>query len=272
MTIITKIQTQKLNKERFNIYTDSGKGEEYSFSVDADTLVKFNLKKGMSFEPFELEEIILADQIRKAYLSSIVYLSRMMRTKKEIEQYLLKQEFTAETIQTTTIRLENEGYINEEKYSDSYVRTSVNTTLKGPVIIRNELITKGIKNPVIENSLKHYSFEKQVQHAVQLCQKKVSSLNRYSSSQKKLKLEELLRRKGFTSSIITIAIEETEYESEEDEELQALLVHARKANRKYDKLDNWEHNQKMKSALFRKGFSIELIEKALAILQDENEE
>ena len=271
MTIITKIQVQKLNKERFNIYTDSGKGEEYSFSVDADTLVKFNLKKGISFEQFELEEIIHADQLRKAYLASIVYLSRMMRTKKEIEQYLMKQEHTNDTIQTTIMRLEEEGYINESKYADSYVRTSVNTTLKGPTVIRNELLTKGITNPVIENSLKQYSIELQVEHAMQLCQKKISSFNRYSTTQKKIKLEDLLRRKGFSTSIISIAIEETNYESDEDEELSALLVHAGKAKRKFDGLSDWEYNQKMKSALFRKGFSIELIEKALQFLDDENE-
>lgn len=271
MTIITKIQVQKLNKERFNIYTDSGKGEEYSFSVDADTLVKFNLKKGMAFEPFELEEIINSDQLRKAYLASIVYLSRMMRTKKEIEQYLLKQDHTNDTIQTTIIRLEAEGYVNETKYADSYVRTSINTSLKGPTIIRSELLTKGITNTIIENSLKQYSQETQIEHAMQLCQKKMAAFNRYSTSQKKMKLEELLRRKGFTTSIISVAIEETNYESDEDEELSALLTHARKAKRKFDALNDWEYKQKMKVTLFRKGFSIELIEKALQILEEENE-
>jgi regulatory protein len=271
MSIITKIQVQKLNKERFNVYTDSGNGEEYAFSVDADTLVKFNLKKGLSFEPYEIEEILNADQLRKAYLSSIVYLSRMMRTKKEVEQYLTKQEHSIETIQTTIIRLEEEGYINEEKYADSYVRTTINTTLKGPAIIRNELLAKGIQNKVIENSLTQFSNEKQIEHAIVLCQKKITAFSKYSTSQKKAKLEELLRRKGYTSSIFSIVIEEVEYESEEDDEIQALLAHARKAKKKYEKLNDWEYTQKMKAVLFRKGFQIELIEKALILLEEEDE-
>ncbi|MEH7403281.1 recombination regulator RecX [Gottfriedia acidiceleris] len=270
MSIITKIQVQKINKERFNIYTDSGNGEEYSFSVDADTLVKFNIKKGQSFEPFELEEILNADQLRKAYLSSIVYLSRMMRTKKEIEQYLTKQEFLIDTIQTTIIRLVEEGYINEEKYAESYVRTSINTTLKGPTIIKNELLAKGIHNSVIEKSLILFPKDKQIQHAISLCQKKVSALSKYSTNQKKAKLEELLRRKGYSANITSIAIEETQYESEEDDELQALLIHARKAKKKYEKLSGWEYTQKMKTVLFRKGFPIDLIEKAILILEEED--
>jgi len=270
MSIITKIQVQKLNSERFNIYTDSGNGEEYAFSVDADTLVKFNLKKGLSFEQYEIEEILNADQLRKAYLSSIVYLSRMMRTKKEIEQYLSKQEFLIDTIQTTVIRLEEEGYINEEKYAESYVRTSINTTLKGPTIIKNELLAKGIQHSIIEKSLTMFSNEKQIEHAISLCQKKVSSLSKYSTNQKKAKLEELLRRKGYSSNIIAIAIEETQYESEEDDELEALLIHARKAKKKYEKLSGWEYTQKMKTVLFRKGFPIDLIEKAILILDEDD--
>ncbi|MFB7140361.1 recombination regulator RecX [Gottfriedia sp. NPDC056225] len=269
MSIITKIQVQKLNKERFNIYVDNGKGEEYAFSVDADTIVKFNIKKGQSFEPYEIEEVLNADQLRKAYLSSIVYLSRMMRTKKEIEQYLAKQEFLIETIQTTIIRLVEEGYINEEKYANSYVSTSINTTLKGPTIIKNALVAKGIPNSIIEKSLALFSKETQIEHAISLCQKKVSSLSKYSTNQKKAKLEELLRRKGYSTNISSIAIEETQYESEADDELEALLIHARKAKRKYEQLSDWEYKQKMKTTLYRKGFSIDLIEKAILILEED---
>lgn len=271
MTIITKIEVQKLNNERFNIYTDSGNGEEFAFSVDADTIVKFNLKKGMTLELFEIEEILHADQLRKAYLSSIVYLSRMMRTKKEIEQYLLKHEFLDQIIRMTLLRLEEEGYINEERYADSYVRTIINTTLKGPGVIQNDLITKGISREIIEKSLEKYSEELQLDHAVQLCEKKVSSLNRYSSVQKKVKLEEMLQRKGYHSPIISLAINNVNYESEEDEEIQNLLKHARKVQKKYDQLSEWEYSQKMKAALFRKGFSLEMIEKALQLLNEENE-
>lgn len=41
MPFITKISTQKKNTERFNIFLD----EKYAFSVDADVLVKFELKR-----------------------------------------------------------------------------------------------------------------------------------------------------------------------------------------------------------------------------------
>ena len=52
MPIITKITTQKKNKERYNIFMDEGKGEQYAFSVDEAVLIKYQLKKGMELMTF----------------------------------------------------------------------------------------------------------------------------------------------------------------------------------------------------------------------------
>jgi regulatory protein len=41
MKKITKIEYQKKNKERFNIYID----DEYGFAVDISILIKYSLKK-----------------------------------------------------------------------------------------------------------------------------------------------------------------------------------------------------------------------------------
>lgn len=46
MPKITKIEVQKKNKERFNLFLD----EQFEMGIDIDTLVKFNLKKGQQLE------------------------------------------------------------------------------------------------------------------------------------------------------------------------------------------------------------------------------
>ena len=54
MAVITKITTQQKNQDRFNIFMDYGKGEEYAFSVDSDVLIHFQLKKGMELDDFSI--------------------------------------------------------------------------------------------------------------------------------------------------------------------------------------------------------------------------
>ena len=52
MTKITKIEVQKNNKERFNLFLD----EVFEMGIDIDTLVRFNLK-GQILEPSDMENI-----------------------------------------------------------------------------------------------------------------------------------------------------------------------------------------------------------------------
>lgn len=65
MTVITKITTQKNSAERFNVYIDQGKGEEFAFGVDANVLIQYDLKKGRVLDEFELAEIQFADEEKK---------------------------------------------------------------------------------------------------------------------------------------------------------------------------------------------------------------
>lgn len=52
MPKITKIEVQKNNKERFNLFLD----EAFEMGIDIDTLVKFNLKKNQMIDAAEMEK------------------------------------------------------------------------------------------------------------------------------------------------------------------------------------------------------------------------
>lgn len=60
MPKITKIEVQKKNKERFNLFLD----EQFEMGIDIDTLVKFNLKKGQQLEAADMAEIQKYDHYR----------------------------------------------------------------------------------------------------------------------------------------------------------------------------------------------------------------
>ena len=51
MPKVTKIEVQKKNKERFNLFLDG----EFEMGIDIDTLVKFNLKKDQILEPSDMQ-------------------------------------------------------------------------------------------------------------------------------------------------------------------------------------------------------------------------
>ena len=71
MPKITKIEVQKKNKERFNLFLD----EQFEMGIDIDTLVKFNLKKGQQLEAADMAEIQKYDHYRIGLNKAIQYLS-----------------------------------------------------------------------------------------------------------------------------------------------------------------------------------------------------
>jgi regulatory protein len=263
MPIITKITVQKKKTDRYNIYMDYGKGEEYAFSVDEDVLIKHQLKKGLELDEFALSEIGYKDDIRKSYNTAIQYLSRRMRSETEVRKHLAEKDVEEPVIQEVIHKLYDYKFLNDEEFAKAFVRTQMNTSDKGKGLIRNELREKGISSRLIEEALEEYPRETELNTAIKLCGKQAQKLSRDSSKIIKQKLEQMLMRKGFNFDIIQAAIAETELEKEEDEEMAALKFQAEKAKRKYAKLTKFEYKQKMKQTLFRKGFSFDLIEQYL---------
>lgn len=260
---ITKITTQKKNKERYNIFLDKGHGEEYGFSVDQDVLIKFQLKKGKQLDDFELEDIFFEDEIKKAFQLAVHYLSYKMRSTKEVTDYLAKKDVEEPIIREVLFKLEHYRYIDDEEYAHAYVRTQKNTTDKGPEIIKNELTGKGISAHLIIESLKQYSESEQIGTLTKVCAKFLNKDKKLSERQQKVKLEQLCIRKGFPLSLLEMALSEVNVDKDVDKEWDALYYQGEKAHRKYQHIRGWEYRQKMKQTLYRKGFPIELIEKFL---------
>ncbi|WP_042356745.1 recombination regulator RecX [Bacillus rubiinfantis] len=263
MAIITKITTQQKSEDRFNIFMDYGKGEQFAFSVDSDVLIKFQLKKGMELDNFSLLEIQYQDDIRKAYNTAIQFLARRIRSEKEIYDYLLQKEIEEPVIHEVIHKLKRQNYIDDAEFAKAFVRTLANTTDKGPEAIKRELKEKGIAESMAEQALTEFPLEQQIEKAVKLGEKFFKKPTKDSLKIQKQKLEQQLIRKGYPFAIIQIVLEETAVNNEIDEEFEAIRYQGDKAHRKYVHFSGFAYEQKMKQALYRKGFSIELIEKFL---------
>lgn len=263
MPVITKIKVQKKNKDRYSIFTDNGKGEEYAFSVDEDVLIKYQLKKGMELDDLSVTEVLFQDDIRKAYNTAIQYLSHRMRSEGEVREHLSKKEISESTIQEVIHRLFQHKFLDDVEFSKAFVRTQMNTTDKGPGAVKMELKEKGIKAVVIDEVMGEYSYERQVEKSIQLGSKFILKNSKDSSRILKQKLEQFLLRKGYPFSVIQLVMEEVSVKKENDDEIEALQYQGAKLQRKFSKLEGYEQKQKIKKGLYTKGFPMELIDQYL---------
>ncbi|MBS4209132.1 recombination regulator RecX [Bacillus sp. FJAT-50079] len=265
MPIITKVSTQKNSTDRYNVFID----EKFAFGVDEEVLIRFRLRKGKEVTELEITQMQYEDEIRKALNAAIYFLSFRMRSEAEIRTYLKKKEWEEPVIQAVLHKLNEQKYIDDLEFAAAYVRTQVNGGKKGPGTIKKELKQKGVEDQFIDEALSFYNEEQQIDDAIQLGNKVAKKNSSLAERIVKQKIEQFLLTKGFPFHIISIAMEEVEYEKDDDEEWKAMLIQGEKAHRRFHNFSGYEYEQKMKQSLFRKGFSIELIDRFLQ--EKENE-
>ncbi|MGD6966127.1 recombination regulator RecX [Rossellomorea vietnamensis] len=268
MGIITKISKQVKNDERYNIFIDG----EYSFSVDEEILARFQMGKGEEIDEVAIAEIGYEDDVRKSFNLAIHYLSFRMRTEKEVWDYLMKKELGQAVADEAIQKLKEYKYLNDQEFAQAYVNTQINTSDKGPGTVERELAGKGVNKALIEEAMAAFTKEIQLEKAMSLTNKLFKKYKKDSGIVAKQKIEQNLARKGYPFSIINLAWQETDNEKSEDEKLEAVLVHARKAhNRLHSKFTGYDYVNKMKQNLYRKGFSMEEIDGAIEILKEEED-
>lgn len=261
--IITRIIVGKKNNERYNIFVEDGSGERFLLSVDEAVLIKHHLHKGLTIDDHLFAKILDEDTIQKAYNLALRYLSFRMRTKKEMEDYLLKKEINISVIQKVIQKLLDDNLLNDEQFANFYVTSRINTTTKGPNLVKNELIEKGISIQIADNAVQAYSLEIQYEKAMKIANKRINRASSHSFKKQLQQLQAHLIRNGFSQSVIDTILEEISEEKDESEEWKSLMKQGEKAIKRTlkDHSDMYIARQKIKERLYRQGFSIEQINK-----------
>ncbi|WP_332691478.1 recombination regulator RecX [Halalkalibacter lacteus] len=263
MAVIAKIEIQKRNKGRYNIFLSKGQKTEYALSVDEDLLLKYGLTKGLEIDEDQLIKLIDEDEKKKAYNLAIHYLSYRPRSILEMRQYLEKKEKEPRHIDQVLDHLVNQRLLNDEEFASAYIRSKRLTLMKGPLKLKQELKQKGVNDSIIDKALQSYSVLEQIDQLAKWLEKQQTKRsNKLSINAFKDKLSTQLLAKGFSHQVIVEAFKLIDFQSEQIEEWEAICFQGEKIRRKYEnKYTGWEYWQRVKQNLYRKGFSMELIDR-----------
>lgn len=256
---ITRITTQKRSKHRYNIFIDDGHGEKFGFSVDEDVLIQYNLRKDLELSELMIEKLLREDIFQKSYGEVIGYLSYRMRTKKEIIDYLRKKEIDSEQIEKIIKKLTSEQLIDDQEFANSFVRSRIQTTTKGPNLVKQELQVKGITSSIADEAVRQYDYSIQYKKAKKIAEKRLAKSSRHSINRQQQQLHATLTRNGFTQEVIQDVLTNTQ-QKYENNEVEAIYYQGDKLLQKHSrKLSGYELKNKLKESLYRQGFQIESI-------------
>ncbi len=193
MKKITKIEYQKRNKERFNIYID----DEYSFSVDISILIEYTLKKDMELDDALIDDILRSEERISVYNYGISVLSRYAKSEYELRLKMKDKGFEPDLIDNAIRILKDKKYLDDERYCQMFINDKLNISKHGLRKIKEALYYKGIDKEIIEEKIKNISQDGEEERAYILGEKKLMNIKETDTRKKAAKLSSYLIGRGF---------------------------------------------------------------------------
>lgn len=195
--IITRIENQKRNLNRVNIYIDN----KFAFGLTDDIRYKYDLHTNKEIDNDFVEDILKAEEERKVINAALNILSYRQRSIKELREKLREKGYDNLFIEKAIDYCKEQNYLNDEEFSISYIKDKQYLNKLGSKRIKYELINKGVSKDIIEEVLQ-VNPEYEFNIALDLANKKMSSYKNDDRNSIYRKLGGFLQRKGYPFDII----------------------------------------------------------------------
>ena len=185
MAIITKIEAQKKNTDRVNIYIN----DEFFMSVFTELVYTFNLKKGMEINKENLKSLLDDDMYIKAKNKALNILSKADQSEKKIKEKLSSD-------------LRNNKFIDDKLLAQKIVNTNINLNKCGKNKIKQNLYNKGIDSEDISHAISNIDSNVEFENALYLAKKRYERIKNEDKRKVYQKLSQHLAYKGFSYDTI----------------------------------------------------------------------
>lgn len=259
MAVISKIEVQKKDQERFNIYVDGA----FKAGISIDTLVAFNLKKGDTVDEAQIERILAREYQQQANNQALNYLSHRKRTRHEIATHLADKDYTETVIAEAIAYCERLRLIDHEDYVESLKNTMLRTTDKGPEVFRQKLYKAGIEKPLIEAGVEQYVAEHPFEQIYQIAEKIVRQ-KKGPVAKVRQQVQQGLMQKGYQLETIHAVIDALDFEQDPEMIDNLLQRDLEKFYNKYERrYDGRQLIMKTMEALMRKGYAYDDVQRKI---------
>ncbi len=206
--LITKIEVQKKNKNRVNLYLD----DEFYCGLSLETIMKNRIKEGLQIEKQTVDYLINQTEREVALNKAVSYISKCQKTKKEIYNYLLKKGFNEAISNEVIEKMQEYNFVNDDFYAKNYIKFKNKNSGKKKIEI--ELKQKGVDEKIIKQATDEYLNDRE--YIVSVAKKYMK--NKECDIKNKQKAFRYLSSRGYQSEDIKWALEQIFKKDEEDYE------------------------------------------------------
>lgn len=210
--VVTKIEIQKRNKEKVNIYVD----DKYSFSLTLNGFVESGLKEKANISEEEINVLKIKDEPKLAVQQALNILSYSMKTESELVRKLTEKGFSEKAVNYAVEKLKGYKYLDDSVYVSMYITTRAIPNNWGDQKIISNLLQKGVDINLIKEKINElYSYDEKKNSIKKVAEKYYQKLKDDDEKKKKQKLYRYLASKGYSYDLISSTISSL-YESDID--------------------------------------------------------
>ncbi len=195
---ITDIQQVSENPLQHKIYLD----DEPRIVIPSILINKFGLRIGLEITTEVIEKLIAADEAMRAKKYALDLLSENIYSKTQMEKQLDREGFGEETIEIIISELIVSGHIRDRQFAEKWVQRRLKSNPRGKILLRQELIDKGVDQETAEQVLSELKSEYENKLALQIAKKRVKMYTKLPNHVAKRRLHGFLARRGFESEVI----------------------------------------------------------------------
>ena len=197
MAIITKIEVQKKNQDRVNIYVNN----EFFIAIYTELVYRFGLKKGIDIDEDKLKALLKDEIYIKAKNKALNILSKSDQSEKKIREKL-SYDFEESVIDKVISFLKDNNFINDDILAQKIVNTNINLNKCGINKIKQNLYIKGINKNSIDEALGDVDYNIEFENAMYLAKKRYNRIKNEDKRKIYQKISQHLAYKGFNYDII----------------------------------------------------------------------
>jgi regulatory protein len=145
--------------------------------------------------------------LQEAKVKIAAYCAYQERCQEEVRTKLAEKGLFGDQAEELISHLIEEGFLNEERFAQAFVRGKFNLKKWGKIKITQELKLRNVSPNCIKSGMKEIDPEEYWQKLLELVEKKSGFIKEPDLFRKKYKIQQYLMGRGFESDLVQSAVE-----------------------------------------------------------------
>ncbi len=189
---------EKFGKDKYRIFLDNG---EIIETYD-EVILQNNLLLKKEITSSEYQKIFNDTNLVYYYNVSLKYISVRVRSIKEIYDYLSKKKVSVDDIDVIIERLISDKYLNDEYFTECFIKDKLNFTSMGEYRIIAELKKHNISSEIINKYSYLWDRDVMIPKIEKMVDKQILSNKKLDKYKLRDKIYRYLLNQGYSSSLV----------------------------------------------------------------------